>query len=118
MSTLGDPLADLGLLLVYWQQAQEPPVWQAARYIPTPTALPGFPTRAEIVDDYAQRTGLAMDGLHFYVAFGAFKLAVVLAGILARVQAGMVPASMAAGLAGSAAPLVALGLHVFEEGLD
>jgi hypothetical protein len=43
---------------------------------------------------------------------------VVLAGILARVQAGMVPASMAAGLDGSLAPLVALGRHVLVEGLD
>lgn len=117
MSTLGDPMADLGLLLVYWHQAEESPVWRGASYIPTPTQLPGFPTRAEIVDAYARLSGLAMGPLPWYVAFGAFKLAVVLAGILARVRAGMVPATMAAGLTGSAQPLVALGLHVLADGL-
>lgn len=118
MSTLGDPMADLGLLLVYWHEAEEPAVWREAGYIPTPTQLPGFPTRAELVDAYARRSGLAMEPLPWYVAFGAFKLAVVLAGILARVRAGMVPASMADGLTGSAQPLVALGLHVLAEGLE
>lgn len=117
MSTLGDPMADLGLLLVYWHQAQEPPVWRGASYIPTPTQLPGFPTRAEVVDSYARLSGLEMGPLPWYVAFGAFKLAIVLAGILARVRAGMVPATMAEGLTGSAQPLVALGLHVLAEGL-
>ncbi|MFC4949696.1 phosphotransferase family protein [Pseudonocardia sp. GCM10023141] len=117
MSTLGDPMADLGLMLVYWHQAVETPAWEAASYIATPTALPGFPTRAEVVEAYAASTGLDMAPLPWYVAFGAFKLAVVLAGILARVRAGMVPASMAAGLEGSAAPLVTLGLHVLTEGL-
>ncbi len=116
MSTLGDPMADLGLLLVYWAQADEPPVWRAAQYLPTPTRLTGFPTRAELATAYAERSGLDLTPLPWYVAFGAFKLAVVLDGILARVRAGMVPASMAVGLEGSAAPLVTLGRHVLETG--
>ena len=118
LSTLGDPLADLGLLLVYWRQQHEDPAWAAAQYIPSPTRLAGFPTRAEVAAAYAARSGLDLTPLPWYVAFGAFKLAVVLVGILARVRAGMVPASMAAGLDGSAAPLVALGRHVLGEGLQ
>ena len=118
LSTLGDPLADLGLLLVYWHQADEQPVWRAAQHLASPTRLPGFLRRAEIADAYAAGSGLDLAPLHWYVAFGAFKLGVVLAGILARVRAGMVPASMAAGLDGSLAPLVALGHHVLAEGLD
>jgi aminoglycoside phosphotransferase (APT) family kinase protein len=118
LSTLGDPLADLGLLLVYWQQADENPIWRAAQYLPSPTRLPGFLHRDEVAAAYAAGSGADLAGLPWYVAFGAFKLGVVLAGILARVQAGMVPASMAAGLDGSLAPLVALGHHVLAEGLD
>jgi aminoglycoside phosphotransferase (APT) family kinase protein len=118
LSTLGDPLADLGLLLVYWHEADEHPVWQAAGHLPTPTRLPGFLTREQVASAYAAGSGLDLEPLSWYVAFGAFKLGVVLAGILARVRAGMVPASMAAGLDGSLAPLVALGHHVRTEGLD
>jgi aminoglycoside phosphotransferase (APT) family kinase protein len=117
LSTLGDPLADLGLLLVYWRDADEHPAWRAAQYIPSPTQLPGFLGRTELVKAYAAGSGLDLAPLPWYVAFGAFKLAVVLAGILARVRAGMVPASMAAGLEGSVDPLVALGHHVLAEGL-
>ncbi|GAA1262480.1 phosphotransferase family protein [Pseudonocardia aurantiaca] len=118
LSTLGDPLADLGLLLVYWHEAVEHPVWQAAGHLPTPTRLPGFHTRADVARAYAAASGLDLEPLPWYMAFGAFKLGVVLAGILARVRAGMVPASMATGLEGSLAPLVALGHHVRTEGLD
>ncbi|ALE73896.1 MULTISPECIES: phosphotransferase family protein [unclassified Pseudonocardia] len=116
MSTLGDPLADLGLLLVYWQQDGDDAVWSSAQPLPSPTALPGFPRRDELVRAYAARTGLDVTPLPWYVAFGAFKLAVVLAGILARVRAGSVPADMAEGLDGSVGPLVALGHHVLDGG--
>ncbi len=118
LSTLGDPMADLGLLLVYWPQADEHPVWAAAQHLSSPTRLPGFPRRSEVADAYAAGSGLDLTPLHWYVAFGAFKLAVVLAGILSRVHAGMVPASMADGLDDAVDPLVALGNHVLVHGLD
>ncbi|HWM59090.1 MAG TPA: phosphotransferase family protein [Pseudonocardia sp.] len=118
LSTLGDPLADVGLLLVYWHEADDDPIWRAAQHLSSPTRLPGFLRRADIAEAYAQRSGLDLTPLPWYVAFGAFKLAVVLAGILARVAAGMVPPSMADGLHGSVDPVVALGHHVLAEGLD
>ncbi len=118
LSTLGDPLADLGLLLVYWHQADDPPIWRSAQHLSSPTGLPGFPGRAEIARAYGERSGLDLAPLPWYVAFGSFKLAVVLAGIVARVRAGMVPESMAEGLEDSVDPLVALGHHVLAEGLD
>jgi aminoglycoside phosphotransferase (APT) family kinase protein len=116
MSTLGDPLADLGLLMIYWRQADDGPPWSTASGVPGISALPGFLRRAEIADRYAAATGLDLAPLRWYVAFGAFKLAVVLAGIVSRVRAGMVPESMAVGL-GRILPLVRLGQHVFAEGL-
>ncbi len=50
MSTLGDPLADLGALLAYWSEAGDDDVRAAARIVPPVTAAEGFPTRAEVVD--------------------------------------------------------------------
>lgn len=118
MSTLGDPMADLGLLLVYWYHADEKPVWRAAQHLPSPTRLPGFPLRPEVAAAYGARSGLDLEPLPWYVAFGTFKLAVVLAGILARVRAGAVPASMAEGLDGAVDPIVELGHHVLDDGLS
>ncbi|MGQ0575368.1 MAG: phosphotransferase family protein [Pseudonocardia sp.] len=118
MSTLGDPMADLGLLLVYWYHADETPVWAAAQHLASPTKLPGFPRRPELAAAYARASGLDLDPLPWYVAFGTFKLAVVLAGILARVRAGAVPASAAEGIEDAVDPIVALGHHILDAGLD
>jgi aminoglycoside phosphotransferase (APT) family kinase protein len=83
MSTLGDPLADLGLTLVYWTESDD----EERLAIPvgsTVTAAPGFGTGREFAERYAARTGYDLADLDFYVAFGCFKLAVVLEGIHAR----------------------------------
>jgi aminoglycoside phosphotransferase (APT) family kinase protein len=84
LCTLGDPLADLGLLLVYWAEPgdTELPLGTA------PTTLPGFPARAELADAYAARSGRAVDELDYYQAFGYWKLAVILEGVYARYAAG------------------------------
>jgi aminoglycoside phosphotransferase (APT) family kinase protein len=83
MSTLGDPLADLGLSLVYWTEAGEedllPPSGGA-----TVTTAPGFLTRNQVAERYASLTGRDLSRLDYYMAFGCFKLAVVLEGIHAR----------------------------------
>jgi aminoglycoside phosphotransferase (APT) family kinase protein len=113
MATLGDPLADLGLMMVSWQQAEEDDeIWTAARILPSPTALPGFPTRAELAARYAQRCGRSVRQLPWYVAFGCFKLAVVLVGILSRARAGAAPADTATGMERGINPLAILGDHV------
>jgi len=83
MSTLGDPLSDLGLTLVYWTdpgdvERQSIPVGS------TVTSAPGFLTRREFTDRYATLTGYDLSDLDFYVAFGCYKLAVILEGIHAR----------------------------------
>ena len=81
MATLGDPLADLGLTLVYWADPGE-----EGGFGPRAdgTTSPGFLTRAEFAAGYAQRTGRDISRIGYYVAFGYFKLAVVLEGIYAR----------------------------------
>lgn len=88
MSTLGDPLADLGLLCVYWQQADDDPALRDALVVPSATRLPGFPRREQVVARYAGATGRDVATLPWYLGFGFFKLAVVCAGIAARGRAG------------------------------
>jgi aminoglycoside phosphotransferase (APT) family kinase protein len=117
MSTLGDPLSDLGLLMIYWNGPDDPPVWRRAQLLPSPSQHPGFPSRLELAGRYAGRTGISLDPLPWYTAFGAFKLAVVLAGVLARARAGAVPADVAKGISDAVPPLVALGRHLLAEGL-
>ncbi|HEY4004311.1 MAG TPA: phosphotransferase family protein [Pseudonocardia sp.] len=117
MSTLGDPMADLGLLMVYWSRADDPPVWRDAPRRHNLTREPGFPTRLQLAERYAEGTGLALHPLPWYAAFGAFKLAVVVAGILSRVADGAVPAEFAVGMSDGVPALVALGRHVLRAGL-
>jgi aminoglycoside phosphotransferase (APT) family kinase protein len=82
MSTLGDPLSDLGLTLSYWAEETdgEPGVVTGA----TVTSLPGFWSRAAFAARYAELTGRDVSGIGYYIAFGYFKLAIVLEGIHAR----------------------------------
>lgn len=82
MATLGDPLADLGLTLSYWydRDAAGPEVNIGA----SATPLPGFLTRQQVALRYAEATGRDVTEIGYYIAFGHFKLAVVLEGIHAR----------------------------------
>jgi aminoglycoside phosphotransferase (APT) family kinase protein len=82
--TLGDPLADLGLLMVYWTEAGD----EAAILGVTPTTVPGFPGRAEIRRRYQAASGRDLERLDFYVAFGYWKLACILQGVYARYVGG------------------------------
>jgi aminoglycoside phosphotransferase (APT) family kinase protein len=82
--TLGDALADLGLLMVYWTDAGD----EAALLGVTPTTVPGFPRRAEIQARYQAASGRDLGRLDFYVAFGYWKLACILQGVYARYVGG------------------------------
>jgi len=84
LSTLGDPLADLGTLLIYWADGAEAG-GGAAR---PSTALPGFPTRAELAERYAAGAGRDIAHLGYYVAFAHWRLACILEGVYARYAAG------------------------------
>jgi aminoglycoside phosphotransferase (APT) family kinase protein len=83
MSTLGDPLSDLGLTLVYWVEATDGED-EALPLGATVTSAPGFFTRREFTERYAELTEFDLGGVDFYVAFACFKLAVILEGIHAR----------------------------------
>jgi aminoglycoside phosphotransferase (APT) family kinase protein len=78
MSTLGDPLTDLGYTLLYWAEESDPPEMIAGSSI---TAQPGFATRAELIDEYARASGRNMENVDFYLAFAAYKLSIIGEGI-------------------------------------
>jgi aminoglycoside phosphotransferase (APT) family kinase protein len=79
LCTLGDPLADLGYLGVYWYDGTTS---TARTNDPTPAG--GFPAFADLVERYARRTGRDASGIDFYVAFGCWRLAVISEGVYAR----------------------------------
>jgi len=86
MCTVGDPLVDLGLLLCYWPQADDPEARKES--ISAVTTLPGWLGRKELVRRYASRTGRDVSAIHFYEAFALFKVAVVIQQIYFRYQLG------------------------------
>jgi hypothetical protein len=83
LSTLGDPLADLGLSMTYWHDLGD----DERGCIPVAagvTAWPGFPTARGFAESYAALSGTGLRNMEFYLALGAMKLAVILEGVHAR----------------------------------
>ncbi|GFM65165.1 aminoglycoside phosphotransferase [Pseudomonas cichorii] len=73
LTTLGDPLMDLGNTLAYWIQADDPAPVQLMRR--QPSNAPGMLTRQQFVDYYAERSGIRIDNFDFYYTYGLFRLA-------------------------------------------
>ena len=84
LCTLGDPLADVGLLLVYWSEPDD----ELMPLVDSATTAPGFPGRAELRKRYAERSGRDLSQIDFFVALGFWKLAIILEGVFARYAAG------------------------------
>ncbi|WP_043681505.1 phosphotransferase family protein [Streptomyces xylophagus] len=83
MSTLGDPLTDLGLLVMYSIPLELP-----NSPISTTASAPGHPAPAELIERYAARSGRDVSSVAWYTAFAWFKLAVILEGIHYRYTLG------------------------------
>jgi aminoglycoside phosphotransferase (APT) family kinase protein len=79
LCTLGDPLADVGYLGVYWCDPDQEPTRSN-----DPSGLPGFPYYHELVERYAARTGRDTSEVEYYRAFSSFRLAVISEGVYAR----------------------------------
>src|SRR5690242_18899121 len=82
MSTLGDPLMDLGTFLGYWVDPDDPPGLRARPN--GPTCVPGSLSRAEIVARYEERSGRPARSILFHYAFALFKIAVIVQQIYRR----------------------------------
>ena len=79
LCTLGDPLADVGYLGVYWSDGPS-----SALRANDPTPAGGFPTYASLVERYARTTGSDVSQVDYYVAFSCWRLAVISEGVYAR----------------------------------
>ncbi len=87
MSTIGDPLMDLGTTLGYWVEANDPPELQSLAL--NLTTLPGNLTRRELIQRYAERSGRDLSNVLFYYVYALFKIAVIVQQIYARYKAGL-----------------------------
>ncbi len=85
MATIGDPLADLGYMMIFWTQAGDP---DNALHLHSVTSLPGFPSRAEMIERYEQRSGRSMQALSWYVTLALWKAVVFMEGNYRRAAAG------------------------------
>jgi aminoglycoside phosphotransferase (APT) family kinase protein len=85
MAALGDPLVDLGILLTYWGPTSPPRPGDEAGPV---TMRPGWPTRDEILERYAARTGRDLTRIGFYEIFARFKVAVIVQQIFHRYATG------------------------------
>jgi aminoglycoside phosphotransferase (APT) family kinase protein len=86
MATIGDPLADLGYLMIHWIEAGDKSVGKFNLH--SVTSLPGFPTRAEIIARYEQRSGRSMQALNWYVTLALWKAIVFMEGNYKRAVQG------------------------------
>lgn len=88
MCTLGDPLSDLGALLTYWTEPDDPPFLRGIAQTFMPVGDPRFPSRAELVARYAERSGQDVSEVRFYHVLGLFRLVVIIAQIYLRYHRG------------------------------
>jgi aminoglycoside phosphotransferase (APT) family kinase protein len=84
LCTLGDPLADVGMLIVYWSEAGD----ELMPLLEAPTTAAGFPSREQVRERYAERSGRDLSEIDFYIALGWWKLAIILEGVYSRYSAG------------------------------
>jgi aminoglycoside phosphotransferase (APT) family kinase protein len=100
ISAIGDPLVDLGWLLYF-----------------SPEGAAGYPTRAEMADRYAERSGRTIDDLRFYCAFAGWKIAIIMEGSNFRFKQGMADDSMFAALDAGVPALARRSLEIISAGV-
>jgi aminoglycoside phosphotransferase (APT) family kinase protein len=111
MATLGDPLTDIGLLLVYQALAQ----METGYAVADAAIAPGFPDAAEITDAYAQRSGRDLSDLGFYLGLAYFKIAVICEGIYYRFIQGQTLGEGFGDVGAAPEPLIQAGLATMKE---
>lgn len=103
LCTLGDVLADVAMLLIYWSEPDD----EFHALEDPPTAVGGFSTRAELLEAYAAASGRSLERIDFYLAWAAWRLACIFVGVRARYLAGAM---------GGKAPVE--GIQSFERRID
>jgi aminoglycoside phosphotransferase (APT) family kinase protein len=110
MSTLGDPLTDLALLVAYADRDKV-----SLPFVSNASAAPGYPSIDEVVARYAERSGRDVSALNWYVGFAFFKLAVILEGIYFRFSKAQTVGAGFEGAGAGVIPLVAHGNEILKD---
>ena len=108
LSTLGDPLSDLGSMMLFWREPGE----THTSLTPGVSDQHGFPTRADLAARYAALTGSDLEDLAFYEALAHFKFAVIVQGVASRAAAGAMGGQTFGDLDAEVATLAANGLRL------
>jgi len=87
MATIGDPLADVGYLCMFWTEASDPD-GGLREQLGRVTRLPGFPSRAELIAGYEERSGRSVQDLRWYTALALWKSVVFMEGNYKRAISG------------------------------
>lgn len=114
LCTTGDPLADVGLMMAYWNELGAVARLPDALFREPVTELPGFPTAAELADVYGEATGRDLDELGFWVAFAYWKIAIIVEGVYRRWLNDPANGSDAGGLQPAVARLAQLAQEAIE----
>jgi aminoglycoside phosphotransferase (APT) family kinase protein len=110
MSTLGDPLTDLALLVAYAERGKVD-----LEIVSNVSTAPGYPGTDEMIAHYAARSGRDVSALDWYVGFAFFKLAVILEGIYYRFSQGQTVGEGFDQIGAAVVPLVTLGLETLKD---
>jgi aminoglycoside phosphotransferase (APT) family kinase protein len=105
MSTLGDPLADVGTLLAYWGGAARDVLWADREHKGPSHGDHGFLDADEVVARYAASSGRDVGAVDWYLVFAVYKLAVIVEGIAARRRQGLIVGEVGTGRDGTSAAL-------------
>ena len=114
MATIGDPLADLGYMVMHWTQAGDP---ESKFNLHTVTRLPGFPSREELVARYEERSGRSMQALNWYVTLALWKAVVFMEGNYKRALSGSTDDPYLKSFGAGVIEIAQRALHVSEHGL-
>ena len=114
LCTVGDPLADVGLMVAYWNELGVYATQDDALFREPVTVLAGFPDGSELAEDYARASGRHLDELGFWVAFAYWKVAVIVEGVYRRWLNDPANGSDAGGLRPAVDRLATLALAALE----
>jgi len=113
LSTAGDPLADVGQMVAYWNELRD----ADGLFREPVAALEGFPPASELADAYARASGRDLAGLEYWVAFAYWKIAIIIEGVYRRWLNDPTNGTDAGSLHPAVARLAGLARHAVESGL-
>jgi aminoglycoside phosphotransferase (APT) family kinase protein len=114
MATIGDPLADVGYMMIHWTQADDP---AGGKFnLQSVTSQPGFPSRQQLVERYEQRSGRSMQSLDWYVTLALWKAVAFMEGNYRRAISGSTDDPYLKSFGEGVVELARRALHVTQHG--